>query len=392
MKRIAVVFTVLASVLAFGNASTAKTSSSWCADGASPPCIESATLNGGTITSADPTWSLHTVVLPTPGSSQFIWTVEKDGSAELGSGSLSDDWVVEFDVGSEIPRVVFTHGDDVTVTRTPDGGGLYHVTVAATPIVIVGECDQTSWPWTCPATATQEWDGYLDGQITDYEVWSDPAQRDSFYGMNYSSNVAATSLPPEIVPDPATGEERILVRLANPHFLMDGTTMFQGFAHQRIPNAFLRTVYGIDSPGTLTTSGLAPTVTGAGSGTVAVTEDPGGGAMLVDATGLTFSARKLLINRGVITPTKPLNVRARRVRPGAGRVRFDPATPRGSKITGYRARCVHDASVVVVTGSGSPITVNGLQHGVGYDCHVRALSKAGPGTPSALAHMPAHPA
>jgi hypothetical protein len=76
--------------------------------------------------------------------------------------------------------------------------------------------------------------------------------------------MAATGLPPEIVNDPTTGAPQLLVRLANPHFRQDGSTVFHGFAHQRIPNAFLREVYAIDSPATLTTSGLAPVVTGRG--------------------------------------------------------------------------------------------------------------------------------
>jgi hypothetical protein len=112
--------------------------------------------------------------------------------------------------------------------------------------------------------------------------------------------------------------------------------------------------------------------------------------MLVDATDMTFSSRKLIIRRGVITPTRPLDVHARRLGPNSGRIRFDPATPRGSRITGYRARCVHNALVVTATATASPVTVTGLHHGAGYDCTVRALSKAGPGTASALGHMPAH--
>jgi Fibronectin type III domain len=390
MKRVGLVLVVLASSLGLGARNEAGAVSSWCSDGASAPCIESATRNGSTVTSSDPTWSLYTVPITPSASTEFLWGVSKNGDFQLGSAALTDDWVVTMDVGAEVPRVVFTHGTDVTVTRTADGDGTYHVTVAATPIVIVGECNQSVWPWTCPETATQEWDGYLDGQITDYGAWSDVDQRNSMYGMDYSTNVAATSLPPEIVNDPTTGAERLLVRLANPHFLEDGTTVFTGFAHQRIPNAFLHEVYAIDSPSTLTTSGLAPIVTGAGASTVTVTEDSGGGAMLVDATGLTFSARKLVVNRGIITPTRPRNVHARRLGPHSGRLRFDPATPRGSRITGYAARCVHNASVVTATGSGSPLTVSGLHQGVGYDCRVRAISKAGPGTLSALDYMPAH--
>jgi hypothetical protein len=78
--------------------------------------------------------------------------------------------------------------------------------------------------------------------------------------------------------------------------------------------------------------------------------------MLVDATDMTFSSRKLIVRRGVITPTTPLDVHARRLGPNSGRIRFDPATPRGSRITGYRARCVHNALVVTATATASPVT------------------------------------
>jgi hypothetical protein len=231
--------------------------------------------------------------------------------------------------------------------------------------------------------------------VFDFNFMSDPAERDSTYGLDYASNIAATEIPPEIVPDPATGAQHILVQLANPHFLMDGTTVFTGFVHQRIPNSFLRVVYGIDAPATLATSGLVPTVSGpaAGSGSVSVTEEPGGGAMLVDATGLTFSARKLVVHRGVITPTRPPHPQAIRLGPSTGRIRFDPASPRGSRITGYRARCVApNGSSVQAARSGSPIPLAGLRGRTPYDCTVRASSKAGLGAPTLKFRLPARPA
>jgi hypothetical protein len=266
------------------------------------------------------------------------------------------------------------------------------VTITANPVLLVGTCDQTSWPWTCPSTADTQWDGYLDGELTDYQAWSDVAQRDSMYGMNYASNVSATSLPPEIVSDPTTGEQQILVRLANPHFEQDGTTVFEGFVHQRIPNAFLQTVYGIDDPSTLTSSGLTPVVSGTPTGTFSVTQESGGDAMLVDATDLTFSARKLLIHRGVVTPTVPIHVTAHRISTAGGRLGFTASKARGSRITGYAARCVHGTAVRTGSGKVSPVAVGQLKPGVGYQCRVKALSKDGPSVWSPAVTMPAHPA
>jgi Fibronectin type III domain len=390
MRRIGVVAAVLGALASLGFAppsSAEKITSSWCSDGASTPCVESATLNGGAITSTDPNWDVF-VQLRTPGGSHTAyWLIENRHGGGL---TMGDDWVVTIDMGTIIPRVAWAHGDDFSITRHDDGDGTWTATVAATPVVIVGECDQTVWPWTCPTTATQEWDGYLDGEVTDYDAWSDATQRDSMYGLDFATNVAATSLPPEIVPDPVTGDQQILIRLANPHFLMDGTTVFHGFVHQRIPNAFLAAVYGIDAPATLTTGGLVPVVSGptAGSGTASVTD--GGTAMLVDITDLTFSRRLVRINRGVITPTRPTGIAANRLGPHSGRVWFHTSTPRGSRIVGYTARCVKGTHVFTATGSAAPITVTGLTRGVGYQCSVKARSKAGASAWSTTAGMPAH--
>jgi len=392
--RFLVLLAIFASLLAVdGSAGAGPLPSSYCADGASPPCIVSATRNDVDVLSTDPTYTVWTNLITGSASDEFLWGVWKDGDFELGASARSDRWVVKIDVGSIIPRVVFTHGDDVEVNRFDDGSGTYQVKISANPVLIVGDCDQSApWPWPCDSTATRQWDGYLDGQVTDYGAWSVPAQRAAFYGMNFNSNISATSLPPEIVNDPVTGAEQILVRLANPHYEDDGSTLFHGFAHQRIPNAFLREVYGIDAPSSLTTGGLVPVVTGSGAGSVGVALEPGGGAVQVDATGLTFSARILRVKRGVITPTRPTDLHGARLGPASGRLRFDPASPRGSRITGYQSRCVHNAHVVTTNGKASPMTVSGLHQGVAYDCRIRAKSKAGLGAPSASVRIPAHPA
>jgi hypothetical protein len=368
--------------------------SKWCADAAPPPCVESASRNGVGITSSDPTWTVYIANITGTGSNDFQWMIWKNGGFDLGAAALGDTWVIHIDTGTEVPRVAFTHGDNVTIDRALHGDGTYHVTVTATPVVMTGDCDQSSWPWTCPMVATREWSGYLDGEISDYGSWGDATERNSIYGMNYASDVAATGLPPQVVADPATGTQQIVIDLANPHFRMDGVTVFQGFVHQRIPNAFLHTVYGIDDPATLTGSGLVAAVSGsaAGSGTITVSQEPSGDAMLVDITGLTFSARKLRIERGVITPTRPTGVSAVRTSATAGKVRFTRSSARGSRIVGYAARCAHGSSVKTAVGPSSPIVVTGLSRGVPYSCQVKARSKAGVSLWSAAVNMPAHPA
>jgi len=394
IRRLTVLLALFASTMAFGSAPPASATAFWCSDpGASAPCIISASRNGVDVPPDDLTWALYIGDTSVAGSTAFQWGVSRLGHPDLGVGSLSDDWDVMLDAGPEIPRVVFTHGDNVNVTRIDDHDGTYRVRVQATPVLLLdGECDQSVWPWTCHPTADRQWNGYLDGEVSDYEAWVDPAQRPAFYGMDFSTNIAATGLPPEVWDDPATGASYILVRLANPHFQTDGTTVFHGFVHQRIPNAFLREVYGVDAPASLTTGGLSPLLTGSGAASLSVSLEPGGGAVLVDADGITFSARKLLVKRGVITPTKVGNPHTARTGPAAGKLRFDPATPRGSRITGYQAKCSHNASVVMAFGQTSPLTVTGLHAGTPYQCVIRARSKAGLGAPTAPLRMPAHPA
>ncbi|HEX6208625.1 MAG TPA: fibronectin type III domain-containing protein, partial [Actinomycetota bacterium] len=251
------------------------------------------------------------------------------------------------------------------------------VTVTASPVRMTDndECSPI-WPWSCPHQATNDFDGYLDVLATDYGAWADRAQREAMYGMDYTTNVGLTSIPPEIVNDPATGRERLLIRMANHHLYSDAT-LFEGFAHLRIPNLFLRRAYGVDHPSSLTGSGIDTAGTGSAA-TVSVMPEPGGGAMLVDIEGMRFSRKRVRISRGVITPTKPKDVRARRT-PKRVRLRFTEAKQRGSKITRYRASCVRGGTALTGGAKRSPVVVKGLSPGVKYACRVRAISKAGPG-------------
>jgi hypothetical protein len=344
--------------------------------GCTTPCLVSATLDG-----ADPGPGYKVTVLPNNpggGEHQVLWSVTTDtDDPDLGAAARTGVWVITIDTGTVIPRVMFTHGGAVSVTRTVDGGGTYHATITANPILLTGGCDQDPWPWTCDSPASQQWDGYLDGTITDYGSWDDDAQRSAMWGMNFATNVAATSMPPEITSDATTGVDQLLIRLANAHLESDGITVFHGFVHLRIPNAFLRNAYGIDDPATLTSAGLDPELSGSGTGTVTVTPEADGTALLVDATNLTFSARTLRLHQGAIKPHRPTHLTAKRKAAHRAKLRFHASTARGSKVTGYKARCIGGSDKVLAKGHASPVKVKGLRAGVAYDCRVRATSKAG---------------
>lgn len=386
MTRVFLMVSVVASSLVIGSSPAAGGADGpWCSTSPAP-CIQSAEVNGVPVDSTNTTWDVY-LFREGAGNVRVI-VATNAGEYELGvPGSLDDDWEILVRTAGIVPRVVFAYGADVTVSRSLSPN---MVTLAGTPVIVTDndECNP-NWPWSCPKRASNQFDGYLDFQITDYRSWRDVAQRESMYGMNYHTNVGMTSIPPEIVFDPATGMERLLIRLANHHKYVDGT-VFLGFAHLRIPNKFLKQTYGIDDPSTLTSVGLDPAVSGTGE-SVVVTQEAGGAAMLVDITDLTFSRRKVFINRGTITPTKPRNLEADRTRRTRGRLSFDEARARGSEIVRHQARCTRRGEVVTSAARRSPIAVTGLTPGKAYYCWVRAISKAGAGGWSTRDRMPARP-
>jgi hypothetical protein len=361
----------------------------WCSTGAPVPCVASATVNGAPVDETDANWDVVVTQSTVDGAKQVSWNVkDKIGDDyELGAGALDDVWDVTLDVGTAMPRTIFTYGTDTTVVRHRAGDGTFSVDVTATPVVVSGGCDQSSAPWTCPTTATEEWNGYLGGQFSDEAQWVDPDQRAAMYGLNIATNISATSELPQFMEDGATGVGYFTFDLANPHNRIDGSTVFTGEFHQRIPNGFLKSVYGIDDPASLTASGLTASVSGGGgSGTINISQEPGGAAMQVDVTGMTFSARQLTVKRGNVRPTVPTALTTKR-QLRWGRVSFHASTSRGSKVTGYLAKCTHGAATVTASAKASPISVTGLKVNTSYACTVRALSKAGASSWSAAVTM-----
>jgi hypothetical protein len=364
----------------------------WCVDApGSYPCIDAGTHDGTSVKTG--IWQLQVVTFSIPGdpSKHLTFTAEHNGSADLGAADKAKTWSITLDMGTAfVPRVATGHGSHVTVTRSHPAH--YRIQVTGHPVTVTGDCNQAVWPWNCPSPPPKQWDGYFDGQITDYAVWDDAAQRDAMYGMDYFTNLAATSVPPEITHDPATDMYQLLIRMANSHFLMDGHTVFEGRSELRIPNAFLQTAYGVPNPALMTGSGLIGTVSGssATAGDVTIWQEAGNDAMRVLLDGVTFSARTFTVRRGTITPTRPTSVHPRRMTYHRGRVRFEASQPRGARVSAYRVRCdvAHGTHFVRATASGSPVVVKGLIQGRAYLCKVRALSKAGPSRWSVTVRMP----
>lgn len=381
----------------------------WCSAvaPATYPCIASASHDGAPITPFAGEWSVSGRVFTFAGSPSRNVSVNflRNGSFELGADTLDDTVAVTLRMGDLVPRVATGKGRDVVVTRTVTGAGDHELEVTGTPVVVSGQCDQSVWPWVCPEYAgspgvddPEEWVGLFGLDVTDYAEWDDVAQREAMYGLDYFTNVAATSVPPELVFDDA-GVGSLLIQMANRHYRSDLSTVVQGHGELRIPNAFLKQVYGIPNPATMTSGSLTSGLSGEPSGSLTVAQEPSGTAMRVVYDAVTFSARVLRVKRGVVVPTKPAGVLAQRVRARLGSVRFDAATPRGAKVRDYRVRCVARRGDHVVLGEDLAtaggerfrMKVSGLRVGVAYDCRARALSKAGPGPWSKAVRMPARP-
>lgn len=403
----------------------ASTPVPWCSDDPTPPCFVTGAHDGTTM-KGDPNWSLSGQSFTLDGAKEISFNVEYDAdgagpgfpSSDLGFGALDDTFVIRIDTGTTVPRLITGKGTAVTTNRVDDGDGTYQVEITARPVTVSGQCDQSAWPWTCWEWATWpnasdngQWDGYLDGTISDFGQWTDVEQRDAMYGMDYWTNVAATDIPPQVVQDPAAPDFYFLqVNLANRRFYQDGSTLVQGTGRMRIPNSFLQLAYGIPNPVTMTGSSLVGTLSGSGSGTIHVYQNPSGTAMMVDFDAVAFpaataphakaaqlaatsSVRALKVKRGVIVPTRTRNVHAKRVTVHRARVLFTPASPRGARIAGYQARCVRlgGSRPLVARASGSPVVVTGLHARRAYDCRVRATSKAGAGPWSSTVRLRANP-
>jgi hypothetical protein len=367
----------------------------YCSPSSGTPCITSATRNGTEPLIGPTEFAVTgTYVTPEPGDddqSRYvhlnILSNTSEDPTDLGSAARSDTFSVTVDLGNKIvPRVATGKARDVTVTRTDNGDGTYAITVEGRPVRLDGQCDGN---FNCPedgvgtADESQEWAAIWSADITDYASWEDAAQRNAMYGMNYFNNIAATSVPPEIEDD------HLLIRMANRHFREDGTTPVQGRAELRIPNAFLKEVYGIPDPGTMDGSSLVATGTATGPGTVTIAQESGKDAMKVLVDGITFSMRALRVKTGTITPTRPTQVSAMRLGERRGHLDSDPSNPRGATVTGYVGRCaaVRGDHVVTAVGEDTIVRVTGLRAGVAYDCRMRATSKAGPSNWSEAVRM-----
>ncbi len=268
------------------------------------------------------------------GTDNYVqWDVVGINGTKLTTGET---WSVTFDMGTLNPRYTEAYTGRPETTRTDDGDSTFHLTYEAKPVVTTTGCDDGgAWPPACSTTATS-WQTQLSGEVHDK----------SDFGNGYDRSQNADEVSGVFLETAPDGSPMLTSDMANSHRYDDGGTLktFVGQARFRLPYTFLRDDFGIPDPETLTPSSLTGVVKkpdgSTAPGSFSVMQDPGGGAIYVDASGITFSVKQLRVRAGTIVPTRPTQVSATRTAPGRGFVDFEPSKARGANVTGYSGRCV----------------------------------------------------
>ena len=347
-------------------------SSEWCGNHV-PPCVVSASRNGVAITEADPTYAVSAAgSLQPDGEFLTQWGIadaQIHGTyATLAPGDAGVPFSITVDVGAHPPRVSDEYAGDAGVTDSYDhAAGTWDVTVSGSAVEQGVNADCVATTFTCPQNETNTIVAF-QGEIGDWQQWSDKAEWDDFNGLDQWTNVELTEIPPQITGSPLTISEE----LGNSHEL--NGQLFEGFWYGVLPNAVLVDM-GINDPSTLTSAGISAS---AGTGTVTVT--PGPKSTEIAITGITFSPRKVRIKRGTITPTAPTGLRTRRASATVAYLAFRAARPRGSFVRLYEGRCrAPHRATRYGTARRSPVKVTSLHRGVSYVCQVRAKAAVGYG-------------
>ncbi len=361
----------------------------WC--GASPaPCVISATRNGVAMHSGDP---IQIQMIPTDVSqTDFNYTEFKvydpTNTVHLAT---TDTISIYMDLGTLKPDYTEGYAGRPTVNRISVGSGHYKVVYAGHPVLVTSGCTDT-YPNYCKDTATDQ-SVMFDAEIHQLKTDHSMEGFDRSQSADTVDGVYLISTP--------TGDY-LDSHWDNSRFQTNGSTEAIAQARFRIPYAMLISDFKIPNPGTMVASSLVGTVNGAPA-TYSFSQDPLGGAVFVDITGVTFPPgnlrvaagsqiashpRDIRVKRGTITPTAPVLKRAKRTSPTRAKLTFGAARARGAKIRGYQGRCQAKGHPTLFgTGKYPALVVKGLKPGRHYLCSVRAQSKAGPGRWSSRAKV-----
>ena len=372
----------LAAVPASAPDADAAAPSPWCASGRPAPCLERLWRDGVELTATDPTYSflfLEDLGWSSPEGG-FWWEFTKNGAVDMGAAETGHAFRALVNSGSMEPRTTFGYAEGVDVAFLPDTGSGHRVDLTVKPVSMIFSCRvDSAGTTTCPHTGLPEdtVQAMAYGTVDDARWWGPVAARDQLKGLELFTNVHSVSTPPDVrlAPD---GTASMSVTLQNSHEYADGT-LFQGFADYRVPHRMLRNVFGIPDPSTMTGASLVTTVSGT---TAPVTIGQDGDAVSLDVDAITFSKRRVRVETGAITPTRPRKVSATYPDRGTARMAFTAASPRGAKVRGYTVQCrlPNGADRETVNAKRSPVRVTGLSAPRGHRCRVRARSAAGAGS------------
>lgn len=341
----------------------------WCTD-TPAPCLVSASRNGIPITAADPGFRVEMIGVSNNPDFKYTAFLLRHTSGVL---DLDDTFSLTFDLGKKlVPDYTESYISRPDVDRIDDGDRSHKVTITGKPVLLTFGCND-SYPSVCTKTATDQ-DYEFSGEIQELKTNLE------FRGFDRSQSV--DSVNGIFLETPARGAPYLTSGWANSHFQTDGTTVVKGEARFRLPYQMLKDDFGVPDPATMVASSMVGSINGKPAG-FDISQDPDGGGVYVDISGVTFSKKTIKVKRGKITPTRGKLLAAKRVAPQKALLGIEKSKPRGAKVKGYQARCVSARSVETAAAGRKAfktgIVVPGLTAGRTYSCSVRAMSKAGPG-------------
>jgi hypothetical protein len=359
----------------------------WCSVSIKAPCVISATRNGVAMHAGGP---IQIQMIKTQSQTDFNYT-EFLLSDPTHSLATTDTISIYLDLGTLKPDYTEGYAGRPTVHRISSGSGTYKVVYTGHPVLLTSGCTDT-YPNYCKDTATSQ-SVVFDAEI--HQLKTDH----SFEGFDRSQS--ADTVDGVYLVSTPTGDY-LESHWDNSRYLTDGSTVATAQARFRIPYAMLISDFKIPNPATMVASSLVGTVNGSPA-TYSFSQDPLGGAVFVDISGVTFPPgnarvaaggqvashpRDIRVRRGAITPTRPVITRVTRVYGTRARIAFTRARPRGAVITGYQARCQSTGHPTLTASGRYPVVVvTGLTRGRRYLCSVRANSKAGFGAWSLRARI-----
>jgi hypothetical protein len=342
----------------------------WCVD-VPAPCIQSFSINGVPQTSSSPVGLILDGPTDLGGYSEVNVELDPNGTMPALTDTL--DVVVNTGTGFT-PQRMFGTTKLADVDTSTDGSGNHLMEIVGKPVRWTTGCNFDVWPWTCKPKADTDYTRFS----LDIAQLDDPT--DTSIGSYVGTNAYYNGIFFEEQPD---GSHALTTDIAAPHTYTDDTVV-TGSIRFRVSYALMRQDMGIPNPETLTSTSLVGAVrTPSGTSTTGAFttwHDPDGGGFFIDASGFTFSRKKIVVDAARITPTRPTITRTKRLTTRAAVLTHTMSKARGARVTSYAATCRNRAGHVV-RGTGlatrATVVVTGLRRGKAYTCQVVANSKAG---------------